>query len=559
MKTSLDSYMRSLPRLLVVKTDEEARLIEEIHRNIGSEDEFYVWNPTFGMLPSAQYIDEWRTLRHDVDKDTANINSVLIQMYKTPHSEQESPLYYMILDADRFMSDPHIQRRLKNIAISGSINDITTRTVILVSQSGHVPATLDPYVVYLDFDEPDDDLIRQVLQNAEAEIRSYDETFTLPADREEDTIPDEFVEVCRGLTVFQIKETIIHFAASQGLRVTLQDMREYRKSIIQKTSLLDILETDITFEDVAGLDHLKEYLTEVRSAFSKEGREYGVPVSRGLLQIGVPGCGKSLIAKALANEMGINFVQFDPANLFSSRVGDSERNMRTALSYIEAIAPAVVFIDEIEKGLAGIQSSSQSDSGTTARVIGTFLTWFQDHDEDIFVIATANGVSSLPPELISRFDEKFFVGLPAYEARRDCFEIQFNKYWRPAMGSLEDLDFDAMATASESLTGREIEKVVTESIRKAFNTPERIVTTPIVLDVIENKPPLILTMQEDIEAMLEWVGYDPSRRDGIRAKYASKEELVENSAVIFEQDSIVGKSRMGALFGKKDTEPGNLN
>lgn len=558
MNVSLEGYLQSLPRILVVKTDEEARLIEEIHHSIGSESELRVWNPAFGIMGSGSYIDEWNKLEHPIDKSSININAALVEMYQQPATSKETPLYYIVLDADRYTKDDHVVRRLKNIAISSSQNDVSTRTVILVSQSGYVPTALEPFAVFHDFDEPSDELIRRVLTAVEAEIKAYNADFTLPHGREEAEITEEFVEVCRGLTVFQIKETVTHFAVCNNLVVTLDDMKEYRKGIIHKTSLLELMDTNITFEDVAGLEKLKEHLMEVRTAFTKEGKEYGVPASRGLLQVGVPGCGKSLVAKALANEMGITFVKFDPSNLFSSRVGDSERNMRSALRYIEAISPCVVFIDEIEKGLAGIQSSSYSDSGTTARVIGTFLSWFQDHDDDIFVIATANGVDALPPELISRFEEKFFVGLPARQAREDCFRIQFGKYWRDTMGDLDSLDFSAMAGASENLTGREIEQVVTESIRKAFVSDSKVLTTEIVLDVVENKPPLILTMQEGIQALLEWVGYDPDRGEGIRAKFASKEGLVEADMSGVNVEG-AGTSRMGALFGQKDTETGNLN
>jgi len=558
MNNELEGYLRSLPRLLVIKTHEEDRLIEELHKSIGKKDEMFVWNVTFGMMESGRYIDEWNALNHPTDKDTVNVHQALINMYKTPQAPDENSLYYVMLDADRFMQDQQVQRRLKNIAVSSSHNDRATRTVVLVSQTGKVPHALEPYAVVHDFDAPSDELILKVLQSVEAVIQSYDQSFTLPSDREGDDIPQTFVEACRGLTVFQIKETIIHYAAAQDLSVTLEDMQNYRKGIIQKTSLLELLETDIDFNDIAGLGKLKERLYEVRSAWTPEGKEYGVPVSRGLLQVGVPGCGKSLIAKALANEMGVTFVKFDPSNLFSSRVGDSERNMRAALNYIEAVAPCVVFIDEIEKGLAGIQSSSYSDSGTTARVIGTFLSWFQDHDEDIFIIATANGIGNLPPELISRFEEKYFVGLPARQAREDCFRIQFEKYWNDSMGDMDDLDFAEMADTSDQLTGREIEQVACDAIRKAFMSDEKEVTTEIILDVIRTKPPLVLTMQEEIQELLDWVGWDANRREGVRARYASGEDVVEADVIYAEGEGGSG-NRLNNLFGKKDADADNLN
>jgi len=557
MDVQLEGYLRSLPRLLVIKTNEEDRLIEEIHRSINSDAQLNVWNCTFGMMDSGKYIDEWNALKHPVDKDTTNIHKVLIDAYKTPQAQGDNNMYYMMLDSDRFIRDDQVQRRLRNIAISSSHNDKAIRSIILVSQTGYVPPALEPYTVVHDFDNPDDELIRKVLETVESYIQEYDDSFTLPSDREEDEIPQRFVEACRGLTVFQIKETITHYAASNGLKVTLEDLREFRKGIIQKTSLLELLESETTFDDIAGLERLKDRLKEVRTAWTDEGKEYGVPVSRGLLQVGVPGCGKSLIAKALANEMDVTFIKFDPSNLFSSRVGDSERNMRAALNYIEAVSPCVVFIDEIEKGLAGIQSSSYSDSGTTARVIGTFLSWFQDHNEDIFIIATANGIQNLPPELISRFEEKYFVGLPAQQARQDCFRIQFGKYWRDTMGDLDDLDFGEMAAESTQLTGREIEQVVQDSIRKAFMTDDKVVTTEIVLDAIRTKPPLVQTMQEEIHGILSWVGWDEDREEGVRARYASGEGIVETAidGVVYDNTEATA-SRGANLFGSKD---GNLN
>lgn len=555
MNTHLNGYLQSMPRLLVVKTDEEARLIQELHQSLSTENEMFVWNVAFGMMGSGKYIDEWNMLRHPTDKQTANIHQALIEMYQTPQSQGGGCIYYMILDSDRFLQDQQIQRRLKNIAVAGSHNDRTTRTIILVSQTGWIPASLEPFAVLHDFDSPSDDLIRSVLTSVETVIKNYDNSFTLPSDRVGDEIPKNFVEACRGLTVFQIKETLYHYAATQNLKVTTDDLRNYRKSIIQKTNLLELLETDITFDDIAGLENLKERLYEVRTAWTEEGKAYGVPVSKGLLQVGVPGCGKSLIAKALANEMGVTFVKFDPSNLFSSRVGDSERNMRDALQYIEAVSPAIVFIDEVEKGLAGIQSSSYSDSGTTARVIGTFLSWFQDHDKDIFIIATANGIGNLPPELISRFEEKYFVGLPGLEARTTCFRIQIDKYWKDAMGSQDDLDFDAMARASDQLTGREIEQVVCDAIRKAFMTDDKVLTTSILLEAIRTKPPLVQTMHEEIQGLLEWVGWDPERQEGVRARYASNEMIVETGLESITGEGTQEGGRVASLFGKKD----NLN
>jgi len=555
MNLDLQNYMRTMPNILMIKTHEEDRLVSEMHNALAPQAIMHVWNPTMGLLDSGKYVDEWESLNHPVDKETVNAHTALVQVYKSKTShptgkdKDKGNLYYMFLDADRHLADPHIQRRIKNIAVSSAHNNGVTRTLILVSQTGHIPQSLEPYTVLHDFDSPSDELISNILMSIENMAKNYFE-ITIPTGRTGDVIPEDFIAACRGLTVYQIKQTVVSsLIVNQG--ITTKNMHDYRKTVIKKTNLLELMETDITFDDIAGLDRLKDRLSEVGQAWTQEGRDYGVPVSRGLLQLGVPGCGKSLIAKALANEMGVTFVKFDPSNLFSSRVGDSEQNMRMALQYIEAVSPCVVFIDEVEKGLAGIQSSSYSDSGTTARVIGTFLSWFQDHNEDIFIIATANSIRDLPPELISRFEEKYFVGMPGLNAREECFRIQVNKYWRPTMGNKDEINMRELALASNNLTGREIEQVVCDAIRKAFASKERQLTTQILLDAITSKPPLVLTMEEQIQSLMDWVGFDLTRKEGIRARYAANEDIDDVGTAFSSQDTDMSDNRFSRMF-KKD-------
>lgn len=533
MDIELQRYMQSLPHTLMVKTHEEDRLIEEFHKAVGNTGQVKVWNSAYGLMSSGQYMDEWVQLKHPQDTPSMNIHTALVEMYKSRDAVNPTDpknkgnrlnLFYIILDADRYLSDGQVQRRVKNLAVAASHDEAVLRTVIFVSSTGNIPMTLDPYLPLHDFSSPNDELIRHVAGSLEKQVRQFLPDLTIPEGRQGSEIPEEFVAACRGLTVFQIKQQITHHLSTDR-KITVKDMVDYRKSVIMKSNLLELMETDVTFADIAGLERLKARLAEVGTAWTPEGRAYGVPVSRGLLQLGIPGCGKSLIAKALANEMGVTFVRFDPSNIFSSRVGDSEQNMRTALQHIEAVSPCVVFVDEIEKGLSGMQSSSHSDGGTTARVIGTFLSWFQDHSSDIFVIATANSIKDLPPELISRFEEKYFVNLPGIDAREDCFRIQAAKYWGPQMGNIEKIDFETLAVHSNNLTGREIEQVMCDAIRKAFMTEAKHVTTEILLEAVKNKPPLIQTMHEQIRELVEWIGYDPLKQEGVRARFASDSDV----------------------------------
>jgi len=567
MAAPLLDYLRSLTPVLMVKTNDEVRLVEELHgkflkaaeaareregKDVSPPYELQVWNPSFGTRAAGGYLDEMNTLASTVD-DAASRNplQMLQTVYETRQGNKGADLFYLMLDADVYLNDAQVQRRILNIACSSGRNTSMRRMLILVSPTGKLPPKLEPYVSVLDYGNPSDPHLKSYLTSLESHFQAYMPDYTLPAGRDaEEEVGEDFVKACRGLTLHQVREIVTRLTiSSPDYKVTLDSMVQERRAIIEKSDLLELVDPMLTFDDVAGLDALKGRLMEVREAWTPEGRAWGVPNSRGLLMIGVPGCGKSLMAKALAKEMGVSFVRFDPSALFSARVGDSEANMRRALQDIEAVAPAVVFVDEIEKGLAGSQSSSFSDSGTTARVIGTFLSWFQDHAEDIFVIATANGITSLPPELVSRFEEKYFVGLPDVEARKICFDIQLSKYWRDGMGKKDAVDTNLLAASSSNLTGREIEQVVCDGMRKAYMTEEKVLTTEILEEVVRTKPPLIQTMEEEIRTILGWVGYDPVRREGVRAKYASSARIVELEGDFVPAEN---RDRMASLLAGTD-------
>jgi len=224
----------------------------------------------------------------------------------------------------------------------------------------------------------------------------------------------------------------------------------------------------------------------------------------------------SLAMKAIGNEWGLPVVSFDPSRLFSSRIGDSESNMRRVLQIVENMAPCILAIDEIEKGFAGIQSSTFSDAGVTARVIGSFLIWMQDSTAPVFVIATANNIQYLPPELINRFDETFFVNLPQHLEREDIFKIHLKKLNR----NPDDFDIGNMALLSENVSGREIEQTLRESMYDAFSKSQEL-TTDHITDVLHKKTNLLTTMAEQLNYLLKWVGWDDEKKDGIRARFAS--------------------------------------
>jgi SpoVK/Ycf46/Vps4 family AAA+-type ATPase len=270
---------------------------------------------------------------------------------------------------------------------------------------------------------------------------------------------------------------------------------------VKKSGLLEIIETRESLESIGGLDVMKDWLLKRRNAFTQRAVEYGLPPAKGLLIIGIAGTGKSLSAKVTAKVFGVPLLKLDAGRLYGGLVGQSEANLRSVIQTAEAIAPCCLWLDELEKGLAGSKSSGSTDGGTSARVLGSLLSWMQEKTAPVFVVATANDVTQLPPELLraGRWDQMFFVDLPNVTEREAIWNIQVRKHGRnPA-------DFDAvqLARASEGLTGSEIEAVFVESLYDAFDRD----TEPTDLDIaraLTDFVPLSKTMAEQINALRTW-------------------------------------------------------
>jgi SpoVK/Ycf46/Vps4 family AAA+-type ATPase len=246
---------------------------------------------------------------------------------------------------------------------------------------------------------------------------------------------------------------------------------------------------------------LKDWLGKRVVAFGDEAREFGLPAPKGILLLGVQGCGKSLCAKAIASLWQLPLLRFDMGRMFGSLVGSSEENVRRAIAVAESVAPAVLWVDEIDKAFAGSQSAWGGDGGTTARVFSTFLTWLSEKSAPVFVVATANDISNLPPELLrkGRFDEIFFVDLPAPPERGDIFRIHLALRGREAGG----FDLPALVAASEDFSGAEIEQAIISALFDAFAAREEL-ATPHVLAALHETVPLARTMDEQIDGLRAW-------------------------------------------------------
>ncbi|MGB5544968.1 MAG: AAA family ATPase [Polyangiales bacterium] len=304
-----------------------------------------------------------------------------------------------------------------------------------------------------------------------------------------------------GLTFFEVQKIITQAVIEDGVlgRGDLVKVLEAKRQIIERSGVLEYFPHEHEMGDVAGLSELKNWLRKRQSAFEdpKRAKEYGLTPPKGLMLIGVQGCGKSLCAKAVAAEWKLPLIRLDPSNLYNRYVGESEKNLKRAIKLAEAMAPVVLWIDEIEKAL----SQEDAEGGPAQRIFGTFLAWLQDKKESVFVIATANDISKLPPELMrkGRFDEIFFVDLPGAEARKRILQIHLERRKRDP----EKFDIERLVELTDGFSGAEIEQAVVSSLYTAFSEREDL-STKVIAEEIAMTKPLSVTMAERIGALREW-------------------------------------------------------
>lgn len=275
-----------------------------------------------------------------------------------------------------------------------------------------------------------------------------------------------------------------------------------KKQLIRRNGILEYMEVDETIDSVGGLEELKVWLRQRANAFSEKAREYGLPQPKGMLILGVPGCGKSLIAKTTSRLWGLPLLRLDMGRVYDgSMVGRSEANLRNALKTAESISPAILFIDEMDKAFAGGAGSSDSDGGTSSRIFASFLTWMQEKKSPVFVLATANRVERLPGEFLrkGRFDEIFFVDLPNAEERKEIFRIHLTKRRR----EIDRFDLEQLANICDGFSGAEIEQAIIAAMYEAF-AQGREFTQLDIIAASRATQPLSKTMQEQVTALRDW-------------------------------------------------------
>ena len=400
---------------------------------------------------------------------------------------------YVLLDFFRFMTEnPDIERRFKALA---GLNSIVS--TIITGPYYKTTDVLQNLIPVIDFPFANKKEIKHALYNV-VKGASVD----IPdIPKKTKKMEEELISSVNGLTLMEAQTA---FAKSL---VAYHDwdiptILEEKKQIISKSGILDYFDKPVSMEDVGGLKNLVTWIKNRKKSFSAEAEKYGLKKPRGLLTIGMPGCGKSLVCKAISSAWGMPLLRLDFGRLFGSLVGDSEKNAREAIKLAEAVSPSILWIDEIEKAISGVASSGRSDGGTTSRVLSTFLTWMQEKTSSVFVVATANDHQSIPPEFLraGRFDEIFFVDLPNKNEREEIFNVLLR------IRNIDATSFNTplLAEKSKDYSGAEIEKSIDNAMLAGFMDGKRPIATDDILEALGGFKTLFEMRRGDFEDLRDW-------------------------------------------------------
>jgi len=406
------------------------------------------------------------------------------------------PALVVLKDFHPFLSDPAVVRALRDLAHALKS---TYTTVVLLSPTLTIPPELEKEISVLDVPLPSSRELLELLREIVTVVRKNNRA-QVNLTKEE---AEQIIKAALGLTLAEAENAFAKAIAHDG-KLDKDDIAlvlDEKRQVIRKSGLLEYYPTEEKLANVGGLENLKAWLGRRTAAFGEAARKFGLPEPKGMLLLGVQGCGKSLTAKAIAATWRLPLLRLDMGRIFSGLVGSSEENLRRAIRVAEGVAPAVLWVDEIEKALSGVASSGQSDGGVTARVFGTLLTWLQEKTAPVFVVATANRIDLLPPELLrkGRFDEIFFIDLPAAAERREIFGIHVARRGRKPAA----YDLARLAELSEGFSGAEIEQAVVAGLYLAFGEQKELGQQHLEQSLRESVP-LAATMREEITRLRDW-------------------------------------------------------
>jgi len=509
-KRDVEHIIRASFACIWIRSHEEDRTIKIINQIVkkleGQEGLIYRWdfnNEIIQYFEEEEQAEQINPIKRKVDNPKDLFSTFASNSFK-----DKSVL--VVMDFQFVLDNPEIIRSMKN-----SLNILRRdgKIVIFVAPRLPLPEEIEKDVSLINFPLPDREELRKYLD------------FTITSAQKEvggspiaEEIKEKLVDAALGLTS-QEAEDAFSLAVVKNVKLngdSIKVVLDQKQQILKKEGILEYLTPQENMDSVGGLDVAKDWLIQRKKAFTKEAREFGCPSPKGILMVGISGCGKSLLAKAAAANWQIGIYRLDVGKIFTKLMGESESNARKVIEVAETVAPCILWIDEIEKGMAGVRSSGELDSGVTARVTGALLTWMQEKISPVFIVATANDVTKLPPELLrkGRFDEIFFVDLPNLEERKEIVKVQLRKVGRTLSDSevariaeevYEVKDKGGNKTGEKvSYTGAEIEQAVISALYACFEDGKRTMKADDVVKALRATVPLGATMREEIEFLRRW-------------------------------------------------------
>ena len=551
MNDTAEQYIVDLVKarfpFLYISSWEEARVIDSLNTIISNENlvrtkrKLFVWSQTTGFVAydNSEYVE-------DTDQPIKALAFIEKNM---------DPAMFVLKDFNVFFGakgtniDYPVVRKCRDL-VQSLKSKASPQNIVIIAPSVTLPESLQKDVVVYDYDLPNFEEIK-ILLNEMIEVNKGNHNIVININEDE---KNRLCKAALGLT-YQEAENAFARAMVHGGNLSIDDLdiiHEEKCQVIKKTEILEFVNTNVKISDIGGLENLKKWLEKRNKSWLDGARKYCLPSPKGVLITGVPGCGKSLCAKAISASWQLPLLRLDLGKVFSGIVGSSEENMRKAIKTAEAVAPCILWIDEIEKGLSSTKSSG--DSGTSARIFGTFLTWMQEKTKPVFVVATSNDISSLPAELLrkGRFDEIFFVDLPTQKERKEIFQLHLKKRLKDKDVSKElDVSDDLLsdlADQTEGFSGAEIEQIVIEALFEAYSNNRALIKDDIV-KAVKNSVALSVTQAEQIMMIREWAGH--------RAVAASARKDSENYQVVETENTSsdinktsesIGKSRGGRFL-----------
>lgn len=490
----LDTLIRARYAIIWIESPEETRVIG-LCKNIAKNQDkkLYTWSLTQGLIGI-----DLSQQNAEMGKPIEGTQDPIAAMSKIPELDEKAII--ILKDFHRVIEDNMVCRGMRDLSESLKASK---KTLIVISPVTQIPIELQKSITVISMPLPNTEDLEIVLNNtinrAEDNAPEKVKEKIKKAKKEmKNGLKDQVLNAAKGLTLDEA-ENVFSKSLIAKSTIEITTIIGEKEQIIKKSGILEFFGDVRNLLDIGGYENVKMWIQKRKKAFTSKAKDFGLRTPRGIFFTGAPGTGKSLLSKAIAGYFEMPLLRFDVSKIFSGIVGSSEQNMNQALKMAEAVAPCILWIDEVEKAMAGVGSSGQLDSGVTARVFGTLLTWMQEHKEPVFVVVTSNNPLTLPPEFMRRFDEVFFIDLPTEKERADIFKIHLSKLKRdPA-----NFDISKAAICSEGYSGAEIENSLMSAMYDAYDSDTEL-DDSYIYAAIKRFKPLSEKRKDEIEKMREW-------------------------------------------------------